>query len=75
VVSELPTKSITPRTGPCAARAICADASGSWPSTAASAQAGDYFVEYEDGYQSWSPKEIFERGYVRYQPTTLTQPG
>lgn len=22
-----------------------------------------YFVEYEDGYQSWSPKEVFEEAY------------
>jgi hypothetical protein len=24
---------------------------------------GDYFVRYEDGYVSWSPKEAFEAGY------------
>ena len=24
-----------------------------------------YLVEYEDGYQSWSPKEIFESAYRR----------
>jgi hypothetical protein len=24
-----------------------------------------YFVVYEDGYQSWSPVEAFEKGYVR----------
>lgn len=23
-----------------------------------------YFVEYENGYQSWSPKEVFEDSYV-----------
>lgn len=23
-----------------------------------------YFVEYDDGYQSWSPKEVFESSYV-----------
>ena len=22
-----------------------------------------YMVEYEDGYKSWSPKDIFERSY------------
>ena len=27
--------------------------------------AGDYYVEYEDGYQSWSPKAAFEAGYTR----------
>ena len=26
---------------------------------------GGYFVVYEDGYQSWSPGEAFERGYNR----------
>lgn len=25
----------------------------------------DYFVVYEDGYQSWSPREAFENGYTR----------
>ena len=25
---------------------------------------GGYFVLYEDGYQSWSPKEAFESGYT-----------
>ena len=25
---------------------------------------GGYFVEYEDGYQSWSPSEAFEGGYT-----------
>lgn len=24
-----------------------------------------YLVEYEDGYQSWSPKDTFERAYRR----------
>lgn len=23
-----------------------------------------YLVKYEDGYESWSPKEVFEKGYV-----------
>lgn len=22
-----------------------------------------YLVEYEDGYQSWSPKDVFEKAY------------
>ena len=22
-----------------------------------------YFVKYEDGYESWSPKSTFEKGY------------
>lgn len=26
---------------------------------------GDYYVQYEDGYQSWSPAKAFEEGYVR----------
>ena len=26
---------------------------------------GGYFVEYPDGYCSWSPKEAFESGYSR----------
>lgn len=25
--------------------------------------AGDYLVEYEDGYKAFSPKEAFESGY------------
>ena len=25
-----------------------------------------YKVKYEDGYISWSPKEAFEKGYVKY---------
>ncbi len=27
-------------------------------------EAGGYFVEYEDGYQSWSPAKAFEDGYT-----------
>ena len=23
-----------------------------------------YLIEYEDGYKSWSPKNVFEKGYV-----------
>lgn len=26
---------------------------------------GDYFVLYEDGYESWSPKKAWEDGYTR----------
>lgn len=26
---------------------------------------GDYFVQYEDGYQSFSPAKAFEEGYTR----------
>jgi hypothetical protein len=29
------------------------------------AMIGGYYVEYEDGYTSWSPAEAFEAGYVR----------
>lgn len=25
---------------------------------------GDYLVRYEDGYLSWSPKDVFEAGYT-----------
>ncbi len=28
-------------------------------------QAGGYYVVYEDGYESWSPKEVFEKGYSK----------
>jgi hypothetical protein len=28
-------------------------------------QAGGYFVQYPDGYKSWSPAEAFEEGYTR----------
>ena len=28
---------------------------------------GGYFVEYEDGYASWSPAEAFEAGYTRIE--------
>lgn len=27
-------------------------------------QAGGYYVVYEDGYASWSPKDAFEKGYT-----------
>ena len=26
-------------------------------------EVGDYFVVYDGGYQSWSPKTVFEDGY------------
>jgi len=26
-----------------------------------------YFVLYEDGYESWSPSEVFENGYARIE--------
>lgn len=32
------------------------------------AQAGGYFVQYEDGYQSYSPAAAFEAGYT-LEPT------
>ena len=28
-------------------------------------QVGDYFVQYDDGYLSWSPAKPFEDGYTR----------
>ena len=27
-------------------------------------QVGGYFVQYEDGYKSWSPADVFESGYT-----------
>lgn len=30
-----------------------------------SPQAGGYYVQYQDGYASWSPAEAFEEGYTR----------
>ena len=26
-------------------------------------KAGGYYVRYEDGYESWSPSDVFENGY------------
>lgn len=26
---------------------------------------GDYYVRYDDGYESWSPAKAFEEGYTR----------
>ncbi len=34
----------------------------------ASANAPGYKVEYEDGYVSWSPKDVFERCYREITP-------
>ena len=28
-------------------------------------KAGGYFIEYEDGYISWSPADVFESGYIK----------
>jgi hypothetical protein len=28
-------------------------------------QVGGYYVQYEDGYKSWSPAKAFEEGYTR----------
>lgn len=30
-------------------------------------QPGGYFVVYENGYQSWSPADVFEAGYVEVE--------
>lgn len=35
-------------------------------------QVGGYFVEYEDGYQSFSPADAFEGGYSRVTTDTMT---
>ena len=34
------------------------------PDMALKAKAGDYAIEYEDGYKSISPKAAFESGYT-----------
>ena len=26
---------------------------------------GDYYMQYDDGYESWSPATVFEEGYTR----------
>ena len=31
---------------------------------------GGYLVEYQDGYRSWSPAEVFEEGYTLVQPSS-----
>jgi hypothetical protein len=36
--------------------------------------AGGYFVEYEDGYVSYSPAEAFEKGYTRLPDVTGFEP-
>ena len=28
-------------------------------------QVGGYYVVYKDGYKSWSPAEVFEKGYTK----------
>jgi hypothetical protein len=33
---------------------------------------GDYYVVYEDGYASFSPKKAFEEGYARFEPAPVT---
>lgn len=30
-----------------------------------------YLVKYPDGYESWSPKEVFEKAYTEYDGTGL----
>ena len=30
-----------------------------------------YLVKYPDGYESWSPKEVFEKAYTQYDGTGL----
>lgn len=39
-------------------------------------QTGDrgYFVQYRDGYQSWSPTKAFEEGYTRIRPPEPREP-
>ena len=31
-------------------------------------EVGGYFIKYEDGYTSYSPKEAFEKGYSIFPP-------
>ena len=31
-----------------------------------------YYIEYEDGYKSWSPKETFEKNYVEIEKKSKT---
>ncbi len=41
-----------------------------WADRYVSARHGDdpgYYVSYEDGYASWSPTEVFEKGYTRLE--------
>lgn len=35
---------------------------------------GGYFVKYDDGYQSWSPADKFEAGYVEKVLTPMAAP-
>jgi hypothetical protein len=38
-------------------------------------QVGGYYVQYDDGYESWSPAEAFEAGYVRMpEPPSQAEP-
>ena len=43
-----------------------------WPMEAIDTVTGavreGYSVKYEDGYHSWSPKDVFERAYVPIDP-------
>lgn len=38
-----------------------------------SPEAGGYFVQYEDGYQSYSPAEPFENGYTLLEKAVLLE--
>jgi hypothetical protein len=39
-----------------------------WPQESAQTQQAGYAVKYEDGYISWSPKDVFEKAYVPVDP-------
>ena len=39
--------------------------SAKWMNARESVEVGGYYVVYEDGYSSYSPKEAFEDGYTR----------
>jgi hypothetical protein len=42
-----------------------------WPQENAQTQQPGYAVKYEDGYISWSPKDVFERAYVPLDPNYI----
>lgn len=57
--------------GPRPDGAMLYDESGSMQASVAQAyltkhrpKVGGYYVQYEDGYESWSPAEAFEGGYT-----------
>ena len=37
-------------------------------------EVGDFYVRYDDGYESWSPCKVFLSGYTQHQPMTEARP-